>query len=150
MEKHHLIAVIDEKEYAEDVFSHPKVARGHDIQSFAEKAACKLGYKSKYGENLQMNVPVYNLTIVNGKIQRALISTTTVTLQQERPTEEQFEAELTQILNELPTAFRGFVSSKAWEYGHSSGYEEVLNYARDLVYDLKPCIHEFSKPIINM
>jgi len=53
--------------------------------------------------------------------------------------QEQFNAEEKVILEELPEKFRSFVSSYAWDRGHSAGFEEVLSYERDLVERLKSC-----------
>ena len=46
---------------------------------------------------------------------------------------EQFKRELFEELGILDNPKREELFSKAWELGHSAGYSEVYNYARDLV-----------------
>ena len=57
-------------------------------------------------------------------------------LYQMTPTKDEFEAAISSIVEELPDKLASFVRSEAWERGHSSGYEEVLNIARDLASKL--------------
>lgn len=58
-------------------------------------------------------------------------------------TQEEFDAREKEILQELPEAFRSFVSYYAWEKGHAYGFEEVLSHERDLVSELKKPIADW-------
>lgn len=60
-------------------------------------------------------------------------------------TDEQF-LELEQVeLNKLPVEFRSAVSYNCYERGHAYGREEVLNYVKDTVDWLLPCVEAYSK-----
>jgi hypothetical protein len=64
-------------------------------------------------------------------------------------TQEEFNASEKEILQELPEAFRSFVSSYAWDKGHCYGFEEVLSYERDLVSRLREAIANYLFAISN-
>jgi len=64
-----------------------------------------------------------------------------------RMTEEEFNIAKDKLLEELPKEFRNWASSRSWEDGHSSGYEEVINYLREYVAELKEPIAEYTKTI---
>lgn len=57
-----------------------------------------------------------------------------------RMTEQEFIEEQDQLLLAFPKELRGTFAYYAWEKGHSSGYEEVINY----LYSLRST---FKKPI---
>jgi hypothetical protein len=52
-----------------------------------------------------------------------------------------------ELLKQVPPEFHGFLSSKAWEDGHSGGYDEVINYLTDLVTEIIEPIEDFEKRI---
>lgn len=56
---------------------------------------------------------------------------------QRKPTENEFDAALVEIVKDLPPKLANFVRSEAWDRGHSSGELEVLSIARNLAYKLK-------------
>jgi hypothetical protein len=146
VEKYSLVGVINGKEHADDLSVIQKLS-SYDLEQFAQSTARKLGHKSPYGEDKSISVAIYKIEIKTGKLNRQLVTTKTITLDQEPPTVEQFDEELANILEELPQAFRSYVSSKAWDDGHSSGYGEVLNYAREHVATLLPCILQYAKDV---
>ena len=55
-----------------------------------------------------------------------------------------FEKRQDELLAQLPEEFRSYVSGRAWESGHSSGYQEVLNYLEDLIFHLTPAIEKYT------
>jgi ferredoxin len=64
-----------------------------------------------------------------------------------RMTEEEFNIAKDKLLEELPKEFRNWASSRSWVDGHAYGYEEVINYLRTYIYELKEPIAEFQKRI---
>ena len=66
-----------------------------------------------------------------------------VSAPRQRMNSEDFTKKMDEILAEIPTAFREFVSSQAWDRGHSSGFEEVCSIAQDLTDSLKPAIKAY-------
>lgn len=62
-------------------------------------------------------------------------------------TSSEFETKEQEILAKVPLEFRAALSYRAYEDGHSAGYEEVLNILTDLVDDLITPITEYTKRI---
>lgn len=57
-----------------------------------------------------------------------------------RMTEVEFTEEQCSLLDGIPYELRDAFTQYAWEHGHSSGYEEVINYLQELVSEFKPAI----------
>lgn len=66
---------------------------------------------------------------------------------EQKESEDKFQREMAEILAPLPEEFRSFVSWRAWEYGHSAGYNEVVNYAITLAGELLPAVQAYTKKI---
>jgi len=64
-----------------------------------------------------------------------------------RMTDEEYLAEHTKLINELPEEFRSYASGEAW--AHSAGYEEVIMILRWIVEDLKGPIEKYKKRVID-
>ena len=118
---------------------------GFNYINAADKAVRQTGLKTNRKNPERVKVKIYSLTIKNGQIERTCVGQPEVTPELERMTDQEFNEELDEILNTLPKAFRSFVSSRAWDEGHSAGHEEVINIARGLAYDLEPAIKEYQK-----
>lgn len=65
----------------------------------------------------------------------------------ERMSEQEFVVKRDEYLERLPVEFRSRVGYMAWERGHSSGYEEVINILSEMVYQLEDPIREFETRI---
>jgi len=59
-------------------------------------------------------------------------------------TPREFEAMMKDLLTDVPATLASFISSSAYERGHSSGYEEVIHIVEVLVSDLAPVIEEMT------
>ena len=59
--------------------------------------------------------------------------------------EEQFAVKMQAVLTMLPAEFRDFVSEESWDRGHSAGYEEVVNIAENLAYNLEKTVRAYNK-----
>jgi hypothetical protein len=66
-----------------------------------------------------------------------------------RMTGDEYEQKMEEVLSDVPESFRSFVSSHAYEHGHSSGYEEVCSIASGLVYDLQKPLENYRNEIIQ-
>lgn len=113
------------------------------------RAVRKSGVKTTRKNPQPLCVKIYRLEIVDGKVKAHYNGTFNVTPPFIQLTEEEYNSELTELLKPLPSEFRSFVSSTAWNDGHSSGYEEVLSIAGSLVSDLKPAIDLFREKMIK-
>lgn len=91
------------------------------------------------------SVGLFKLTIKDGQLVRSKIGTYEIQLPLAPMTVGEYNAELDELLEQIPTEFHGFVSSSAYERGHSAGYEEVLGIARTLVSDLLEPIKKFKQ-----
>ncbi len=119
------------------------------VDDLAREAVRKSGIRSPRKNPIQISVRVFRLEIEKGQLVRHLVKNMSIQPYLEDRTKEEYETELKQILAEIPKEFQSFVSGKAWDDGHSSGYEEVLSIASDLVGDLKPCIDVFMQRFLN-
>jgi hypothetical protein len=59
-----------------------------------------------------------------------------------------FNRQQDQILEQIPQEFHSFVRMYAWEQGHSSGYNEVLNIEENLIYHLTKAIERYKLTLI--
>jgi hypothetical protein len=60
-----------------------------------------------------------------------------------------FEKRQTEWLAQIPEEFRSFVRTYSWEQGHSSGYNEVLNIAEDLIYHLTRAVENYKMKLME-
>ena len=130
-------------------FCEADIGRFKNYHNVATDVVYKAGLTTSHDNPQRAIVKVYELTIVNGEIKRNFIKTCDVELPFAKLTEAEYEAKLEYILVWLPPAFRSFVSSQAWERGHSGGYEEVLLIADDLTDGLKVAIMEYERQKIG-
>jgi hypothetical protein len=117
------------------------------VERECSKFIDSLGIRTDRNNPESVNVKVYTQTIVNGKICKKFVKTYKIMPPLKQMSEKEYVDELNSILSSIDVSFRGYVSSEAWNRGHFSGYEEVLNIARDIVHDLKPCIESHVKSI---
>ena len=53
-------------------------------------------------------------------------------------TEETFEKEMSEVLENFDKQLAGIIRSVAWNDGHAYGYPEILAIANDLAYNFEP------------
>ena len=56
-----------------------------------------------------------------------------------------FNNRLCAITDVLPIEFKEYVLSVSWDRGHSAGYEEILNIAEGMTYDLKKVLTAYNE-----
>lgn len=87
-----------------------------------------------YGESQRVEVKIYEASYKNGKLVAGPYKTTESSYRRVLPmSSAEFEEQEKELFARIPEAFHGFVSSYAYEHGHSSGYSEILLYLDDLV-----------------
>jgi uncharacterized protein YicC (UPF0701 family) len=101
------------------------------------------------GQNEELFIPVkmYKVSVKDLKIDLKLLKTVEVEPFARAMTAEDYTLEMEKLLKELPEEFGGYVSSEAYERGHSSGYEECYNIAQDIVSSLKGPIKKYGEGI---
>jgi hypothetical protein len=115
------------------------------LENICEQAVRKAKLTTPRKEPKPVKVELLRLEINEGKLVRVPVGTYNIIPSKERMTDEEYETELSEMLETIPEAFRKFVRTKAYDDGHSSGLEECLNIAESLVSDLIPCIREYTK-----
>lgn len=86
--------------------------------------------------------------VVDGELKWVSAGSETVLLPQERCDQNSYELEMDKILNVLPLSLQNFVRSQAYERGHSSGYEECLNIAKGLTYELEQLLPQLKRELV--
>ena len=59
-------------------------------------------------------------------------------------TDNEFDKQQTSMLADVPEAFRGWMSDKAWETSHSGGYAEVLSELYCLIDGFGKALAEYN------
>lgn len=110
------------------------------LDKIAEKLVRSTGKTTKHGEEpQQVKVVVHRLYLDKGQTKRTGRREIKVFLPVDRMTESQFNGEMHETLKNLPQPFRDFVSTEAWDRGHSSGYEEVIAISTGMADKLEKC-----------
>jgi hypothetical protein len=119
-------------------------ADAEDGNDVCEQAVRKAGLTTPRAKRQKVKVGLFQLFIRDGKLDRRPCGTKEVMPYLERMTENEYDAEIAEQLSELPESFHGFVRNHAYEHGHSSGLEEMLNIASELISNLAPCVKEYA------
>lgn len=91
-----------------------------------------------------LSVPVFQLQIVKGELQRKLAHTIDVDLPLVRMTEDDYNEAMEKALVGLPPEFAEYVRNQAWSDGHANGYEEVVNLAESMASSLCEVIDKYE------
>lgn len=113
----------------------------------AELAVRKCVAARPRGSDRYVEAKVSEQKIVNGEISLGFYSIFHVPSPIERMTGEDYDREMKEIVSDLPIEFAEFVQSKSWEDGHSAGYEEVINIATSLAYEIKRAVDKYNARI---
>jgi hypothetical protein len=147
MDKTSYVAVLGTEEQFGEFYHQGTKAFGENLnkKGLAEQLVRRLGLTTPRKDPQKLKVDVFRLDIVQGQLKRVPVGTYDVQPYLERMTDEEYADELKDILSDVPEEFWPFVKSQSWDRGHSSGNEEVISYARELVGELAPCIAAFEK-----
>lgn len=105
------------------------------------------GFKTNRKNPQKIKINVDSISVKDGKQVRNYYKTFEIMPPLERMTEEEFQEEQKDILKEVPHEFHEVFISMAWDRGHSSGYEEVISYLKNLVYELSSPINAFARRV---
>jgi len=122
---------------------------GFGLENMISKAVLKSGIKTSRYNPQTIRIEIFTLKIKDGKLVRSFVKRMDVQPPPLAMTSEEFEEEMKKVLDEIPEEFHSFIKSESWESGHSSGREEVISLAQNLISDLKPCIGLFQKRILD-
>jgi len=120
-----------------------------DYRNFCATVVRNKGLVTHRNNPQYVNVGLYIVAAQKGAVQRSLIGTYDIMPNFMSMTFDEYQVELDDIINELPEEFRRFVSSYAYEEGHSSGFESVLNIARDITDRLAEPIANFRNRLVG-
>ena len=115
-----------------------------ETKSFADTVVRHFKLTTPRKNPMQVVVKLSTLEIKGGKMERKFYGNIPVMPYLKAMTVDEFNAEQAEILKECPEEFRGVFSGKAWEDGHSAGYEEVISHLSELVDAFKEPINKFA------
>lgn len=126
----------------------------YNSESFSAKNICQDAVRSKKLTTSRKNpqtvaVELFAVEISGGQLNRRKVGNYEVMPSLERMNSEEYNEELAEAIEELPEEFQSYVSHAAWERGHSAGYEEVVNIAREMASDLLPHLQRYQKRIME-
>lgn len=98
----------------------------HDFESQISAILSRVGLTTPRKEPQAVKVKCFRLSIKGLTLERTPAGTYEVTPPLERMTEAEFTEEQAYLLKRAPEEFHSALTHKAWEDGHSSGYEEVI------------------------
>ena len=110
--------------------------------SVAEAALKKIGLTTSSVNPQSVTTKVYKLSIEKGEVKKEFIGEVSIYPPVLPLTHAEFSEEMEKILLETPKEFHRFVRN--FMEGQFSGYDEILNSARELVFQLKPAILEYT------
>jgi hypothetical protein len=116
------------------------------LKEAAEKAVREAKLTTPRKNPQSIEVQVIRLEIQDGKLQRTP-NKVRVQPPLAKMTKAEYDEEMAEVVKDLPEEFRQFVIGRSYEDGHSSGYEEVINYAVELTDALTPCVTAYTNRI---
>ena len=110
----------------------------------AEEAIKKLGWANcklmvHQIDPQSIEAKVYKINMVEGKTERKFIGSVFITLPHAN-----FTKEMENILSGIPKEFHSFVRNYVDGQFNHFGYTEILDYAKELVFQLEPAILEYT------
>lgn len=105
----------------------------HDIEAKLRQVVADAGLRTSRKEPQTVSVQCFQLVINGAALQRNPAGTFQITPPPHRMTQDEFNEEQAELLKFAPEEFHSALSHKAWEDGHSAGYEEVILLLQGLV-----------------
>lgn len=119
------------------------------IESMAKRIVREAGMTTQRNNPQSVVVRVNAIELKDGELVQRYVRTFNIVPPLTRMTAEEYTAEQTEALAEVPAEFHGALSSMAYEHGHSAGHEEVINTLRSLIGDLLPSIKAYGFRVAN-
>lgn len=115
-----------------------------DIESTLNQIVSRLGLTTPRKTPQAIAIKCFRLTISGLTLGREMVGTFEITPPLAQMNEVEFNDAQTKLLSQAPEAFRGALSSKAWEDGHSAGYEEVIVNLQNLIEWLETPLRAYT------
>ncbi len=126
----------------------PKFRQDYAFEESVRRAFATFKVTTPRTDPQKLTVKIYTLVINGLEIERRLTQTLPVQPPLERMTEAEYEAELRDLLEDVPFEFLSYVSSEAYDRGHSEGREQVIQIAQSMVYNLRPVIVDYTQRLV--
>ena len=98
----------------------------------------------------ETGVRIYEQVIRNGQLEWRAVTTQMVMPALVAMTVDEFNVEQIQILQAVPCEFRSALAAKAWDDGHSAGFEEVNSHLKELVSIFEEPIQKYTDRLAKM
>lgn len=145
VKKNYVAVLPDGSESNHELWYYDDGRRQHNHREAAEQAVRDAGITTpRNAETRTVRVRVHELTIEKGALKRSHGVDFDITPPMARMTDDDYTRELAEALDGLPPEFAAFVSEKAYDDGHSAGYEEVVSLARGMAYSLKQAVDKYN------
>jgi len=138
-------AVIDGKETVFEADPSASENSSESVKWATERVVRESGLTTPRSNPQTVRVRVEAFGVKDGKMVRTLYRDYDIRPPLARMTDAEYVEERDSALLDVPCEFCPVLSDMAWERGHSSGYEEVINYLLELVAELKPVIESYGK-----
>ena len=110
----------------------------HVVNDLSEYRILKhLGLMSKYESEVKIKFHVNALRAEDGCLVHRYVKDIELRVPSIIRDESEYNRILDSVTQDLDPKMAAYISSEAWSRGHSSGYEEVINIAKDMVSSLE-------------
>jgi hypothetical protein len=144
----HLGVLPDGTEIAIEEAVHSRFG-ARDSQDICNEIVRKSGLTTPRNDPQAVAVQLFRLEIAGAKIVQRLRGTYQVMPPRAAATADDYDTEMEQALCDLPDEFKSFVSSQAWQRGHSAGHDEVVGIANELAGDIRPAILAYQRRLME-
>lgn len=122
---------------------------GNPCMDIAEEAIRAAGLTTPRATPQTVSIEVFKLTVEGGKMQRKSMGYYKVNLPLAAMTDDEYTVELNTAVSGLPPEFADWVKNKAWDDGHSGGYENVVSLAGGMADGLERAIAKYANRIVS-
>lgn len=119
-----------------------------DIEREASRFLVDAGFRSPRNNPRTLELPVFELLIKQGQLVRKEYNRVSVVAPPAAMTETDFNEDQAALLEQVPVEFHAALSAKAYEDGHSNGWEEIINNLDSLVDCLIPAIKAYTTRLL--
>ena len=144
MAKESYVAVLGDEEEFGEFSTDRELEHEWNMKNLCGKLVRRIGLTTNRKEPKKAKVSVFRLCIVQGKLERRSAGSYEIDVPVKRMTSDEYNVAFQEILDEIPEEFWPFIRDTAYQRGHSSGHDEVISIAQEMMHDLKPCIEAFK------
>lgn len=119
------------------------------IQDFIDCTVRNSGLRTSRKNPQKIEVRVEKTVVSDGKVKRVPTFKLQVMPPLARMTEDEYLEAMKEAVSDLPKEFADYVTSEAYDRGHSAGYEEVVSIASGMAYTLLPVVKAFVARLLT-